>query len=68
MVASKVKKWGNSLGIIIPAETAKIMSLSEGDVVDVGIIKKERTSALGIFKGARSFKKEEGLLDREEFW
>ncbi len=37
---SKVKKWGNSLGIVIPIEIAKKDRIKEGQDVHVIIIKK----------------------------
>lgn len=41
MIATKTRKWGNSLGIIIPKEEVKNMSLKENQTVIVEITKKE---------------------------
>ena len=65
MVATKVKKWGNSLGIIIPAEEIKRVKIKEGDTIDVEVVKKDRVSAFGKYKGIGGFKREEGELDRD---
>jgi antitoxin component of MazEF toxin-antitoxin module len=37
---SKIKIWGNSLGILIPKESAARENLSPDDIVDVMITKK----------------------------
>ena len=41
MIQCKIKKWGNSIGILIPKEEAKILNLSEGQEVAIEITKKE---------------------------
>lgn len=56
---TKVKKWGNSLALIIPSEIAKLENLNEGDIVKVEVSKERRIDAFGIFKGASSFSKED---------
>jgi len=38
----EVKKWGNSLGIIIPKDKVVELGLSEKDIIDIDILKKER--------------------------
>lgn len=40
MVGVVVRKWGNSLGIIIPSDIVKQKQLKEGDVVIPELIKK----------------------------
>ncbi|MBS3103171.1 AbrB/MazE/SpoVT family DNA-binding domain-containing protein [Candidatus Woesearchaeota archaeon] len=66
MAESKVKKWGNSLGIIIPKDIVKIEEVNEGDIIKVDIIKEKKISGFGIFKGAPPYKEEEE--GHEEFW
>lgn len=59
MAETKVKKWGNSLGLVIPKEITKLEDLNEGDIVKVEISKEKRIDAFGMFKGAPSFSKED---------
>jgi|TARA_Y100000031_G_C8142439_1_gene348271 hypothetical protein len=66
VVEAKIKKWGNSIGLIIPRDIVKIENLHIGDTVKVEIGKEKRVDAFGIFKGGPSFKREED--DRGEFW
>lgn len=61
-----VRRWGNSLGIIIPKQTARKLSLEEGEAVDIDILPKKRIDAFGMFKGARPF--EEEKEPHEKFW
>ena len=53
---AKVKRWGNSLGIVIPRDTIKLLNLKEGEVIDIDIQKKIKVDGFGIFKGAKPFK------------
>ena len=39
---AEIKQWGNSLGIIIPAEEVKKLNLNSGDTVKINIIKKKK--------------------------
>jgi antitoxin component of MazEF toxin-antitoxin module len=49
---AKLKKWGNSLGIVIPIEAIKSKNLNEGDEVVVTVQKKNSIrSAFGSVKG-----------------
>ena len=59
MTETKIKKWGNSLALIIPREIAKVEDLNEGDIVKMEISKGKRLDAFGIFKGAPRFSKED---------
>jgi antitoxin MazE len=34
----QVAKWGNSLAVRIPAETARALGLAEGDELDIAIV------------------------------
>lgn len=40
MIVAKTRKWGNSLGIVIPKEEAESLNLKEDQEVVVDIIKK----------------------------
>ncbi len=39
MPLGKVRKWGNSLGVVIPEEESKKMRLRSGDTVDFKVHK-----------------------------
>ena len=59
MAEAKVKKWGNSLGIIIPSEIAAEQGIKEGDLIELPIIKKKHVSGFGMLKGIGPFKRDE---------
>lgn len=59
MAETKIKKWGNSLALIIPKDIAKLEELNEGDIVKVDIFKEKRVDAFGMLRGAPSFSKED---------
>jgi len=59
MAETRIKRWGNSLALIIPKEIAKHEDLSAGDVVKIDISKEKRIDAFGILKGATRFSKED---------
>ena len=59
MAETRVKQWGNSLGLIIPKEIVKREDISTGDIVKVEISKEKRIDTFGLFKGAPSFNKED---------
>ncbi len=40
MVDVKVKKWGNSMGIIIPKELVKERNIEEGETISILVSKK----------------------------
>ena len=62
----ELKKWGNSLGIIIPKDKIDELGLSEHDFIDIDIIKKEKISGFGIFKGKAPFKRDQP--EYEDLW
>ncbi|HEY5538716.1 MAG TPA: AbrB/MazE/SpoVT family DNA-binding domain-containing protein [Thermoplasmata archaeon] len=37
---AKAKKWGNSIGLIVPADVVRMEGIRPGDVVDVQIRKR----------------------------
>ncbi|GBE19607.1 spoVT / AbrB like domain protein [archaeon BMS3Abin17] len=51
----KTKKWGNSIGIVIPKETIEAMRIKLGESIIVDIQKKE--SVLRELFGSLKFKK-----------
>jgi hypothetical protein len=54
-----VRKWGNSLGIVIPRDAVGEAEVGDRDLVDVSIVKKKKTSGFGICRGAGPFVEEE---------
>jgi len=42
-VLTKVRRWGNSLGLIVPADVARARGLRDGDQVDIEIRKRVPT-------------------------
>jgi antitoxin component of MazEF toxin-antitoxin module len=59
MTEIKVKRWGNSLALVIPKDIAKHEELDAGDMVKIDISKEKRIDAFGILKGAPRFSKED---------
>lgn len=59
MTEAKIRKWGNSLALIIPREITRLEDLSEGDTVKMDISKEKRVDAFGMFRGAPRFSKED---------
>ena len=41
MIVTKIKKWGNSIGVIIPNEEVRKMNLKEDQEIVIKIIKRE---------------------------
>ncbi len=66
MVEVELKEWGNSIGVVLPAEKLKEFRLQKGDKVDIDIVKKQRMDGFGIAKGAQLFQEE--AEDHAEFW
>jgi bifunctional DNA-binding transcriptional regulator/antitoxin component of YhaV-PrlF toxin-antitoxin module len=64
---SEVKRWGNSIGIIIPKEIAKAEGISAGDRISIEITKCKPLSGFGIWKGRSLPKFERDHDDHEEF-
>lgn len=62
-VTSKVRKWGNSYGIIIPTDVLKKKGIREGEEVDAIIIKK--SNVLRETFGKVKFKKSVEQLMKE---
>ncbi len=48
-INTKVKKWGNSFGIILPADIVKHNNIKEGANIEIRINAKNKTLARDIF-------------------
>ncbi len=57
MIELELKEWGNSIGVILPAERLKQLGLKKGDKIEIHI-KKKRIDGFGICKKAQSFMEE----------
>ena len=66
-VTVELKKWGNSLGIIIPKDKVDELDLSEHDIIDLDIVKKEKVSGFGIAEGRVPYKREHPV-GHEDLW
>jgi len=64
-ISSEIRRWGNSLGLVIPAKIARKLGIKEGESVDVDIRKKTRVDGFGIFSGERPFREEK---EHEDLW
>jgi antitoxin component of MazEF toxin-antitoxin module len=53
MVLCRTKKWGNSLGLIIPKDTVRELGLSEDDEVEIDMVKKNRNVLRELFEFGR---------------
>jgi len=62
-VLAKVKRWGNSLGLIVPAGVVKSQGIRDGDVIEVEI--RRRSPSLEELGGTVEFKTDLGTLLRE---
>ena len=54
LIETKVKRWGNSFGVIIPSETVEIKNIKENDKIKVLIIKDSKEAlrkTFGLLKG-----------------
>ncbi len=63
----ELKKWGNSLGIIIPKDKVEELGLSEHDIIDLDIVKKEMVTGFGIAEGKTPYKREHAA-EHEDLW
>lgn len=66
-VTTKIRKWGNSFGIIIPQEIIKRKGLREGEEVDAILIKKGNVlrETFGTHKFSKPTKKLMKEIDKE---
>ena len=58
-VTTKVKKWGNSFGVVIPKATVKKLNIKENDPVKIDIVKHEKVNGFGIAKGKGPFSRKD---------
>ncbi len=58
MIEVELKGWGNSVGVILPAERLKELGLKEGDKINVDIVRKKRIDGFGVCRGASPFEEE----------
>ena len=66
MVEVELKRWGNSIGVILPLEKLKELNLREGDKAEIELVKKEHQDGFGLCKGAKPF--DEDKESHTEFW
>jgi len=66
MIKAEIKKWGNSLGVILPIDELRQLGLSKGDQVELEVIPKKRIDGFGMCKGAKTFFKRDDI--HKEFW
>lgn len=65
-IETKTKKWGSSLGVIIPKEIVREERLREGENIRINILSKKKTTGADIF-GKLKFKKPiQVLLDETD--
>lgn len=65
-IETKTKRWGSSLGIIIPKELVKKERLQEGQEIRINILSGKKTTGEDIF-GKLKFKKPvQVLLDETD--
>ena len=57
-VITEAKRWGNSIGLIVPKKIVETLNLKPGEKIDIEIIKKERVDFFGIAKGLKPFARE----------
>lgn len=55
-IETKTKKWGSSLGIIIPKKIVILERIKEGQKINISILSKKKTTGGDIF-GKFKFKK-----------
>lgn len=58
-VTVPVRKWGNSLGILLPKEVVDEIDVSEEDFVDIHMVKKKKVTGFGLCKGGSPFIEED---------
>lgn len=42
-ITTRIRKWGNSFGILLPLESLRSRGLKEGEEIDVVILRKKNT-------------------------
>jgi len=65
-IETKTKKWGSSIGVIIPKKIVKEERIQEGQEIRIDILTKRKTTGVDIF-GKLKFKKPiQVLLDETD--
>ncbi|MCP6727533.1 MAG: AbrB/MazE/SpoVT family DNA-binding domain-containing protein [Patescibacteria group bacterium] len=65
-IETKTRRWGSSLGVIIPKELVKEERLQEGQEIRIDILSRKKTTGADIF-GKLKFKKPvQVLLDETD--
>ncbi|MEK6850506.1 MAG: AbrB/MazE/SpoVT family DNA-binding domain-containing protein [Nanoarchaeota archaeon] len=66
-LTTKIRKWGNSYGIIIPQEILKIKNIKEGEEIDAILVKKGNIlrETFGTHKFSKSVKRLMKETDKE---
>jgi antitoxin component of MazEF toxin-antitoxin module len=62
LTTATVKKWGNSLGIVIDSQTSKKIGLKEGQAVNIDITPIKPVSAFGKYPNLKPIERDR---DRE---
>jgi antitoxin component of MazEF toxin-antitoxin module len=65
MVEVELKKWGNSLGVILPMDRLRELGLHKGDKVEIDIIGKNMLDGFGMCRGAKTFQREPDHREEE---
>ncbi|MCK5660750.1 MAG: hypothetical protein KAH86_05265 [Methanosarcinales archaeon] len=55
---AELKIWEKSLAIIIPKDKIDELGLSEHDIIDIDIAKKEKVSGFGVARGKAAFQRD----------
>ncbi len=64
-IESKLQKWGNSFGVVIPKKVVAENKLKEGDEIEIIMIKKEKRNILRESFGTVKFKKSTEQMMKE---
>ena len=63
---AQLRKWGNSLGVLLSIKQLRQLGLKEGDQIEIEVKGKKRLDGFGIAKGTKPFERED--ISDEEFW
>ena len=69
-IKSKLRRWGNSFGVIIPRRVIELEKVKEGDEINV-LLNKENSNVLKEMFGSFKFKKSTEQIMKEideELW
>ncbi len=56
-IETKLQKWGNSFGVVIPKRVVAENKLKVGDEIEVFVVKKEKRNVLREMFGTHKFSK-----------